>query len=93
MQAMGLPAVSSLHADIPEVVVDGETGLLAPERDVEGLADRLGYLVEHPDKWPSMGKAARAHIESSYEVKTQVARLETLYDCLIQRTAEMCLDQ
>ncbi|MCK5644760.1 MAG: glycosyltransferase, partial [Gammaproteobacteria bacterium] len=34
-QATGLPVISSYHADIPEVVVDGKSALLAPERDVE----------------------------------------------------------
>ena len=37
-QATGLPVISSYHADIPEVVVDGKSALLAPERDVGMLA-------------------------------------------------------
>ena len=40
-QATGLPVISSYHADIPEVVVDGKSALLAPERDAETLAKHL----------------------------------------------------
>jgi hypothetical protein len=32
-----------------------------------------------------MGSAARAHVEKHYNVGTQVARLEGLYDCLVER--------
>ncbi len=37
-QTTGLPVISSYHADIPSVVVDGKSALLAPEKDVETLA-------------------------------------------------------
>jgi len=36
-QATGMPTVSTFHADTPEVVVPGESALLSPERDVDGL--------------------------------------------------------
>ena len=39
--ATGLPVISSYHADIPDVVVDGKSALLAPERDVGTLAKHL----------------------------------------------------
>src|SRR5258707_11809281 len=38
--ATGLPVISTRHAGIPDVVVDGETGLLVEERDVEGMAQQ-----------------------------------------------------
>ena len=38
MAASGMPIVSTRHCDIPSVVLDGVTGLLAAERDSEGLA-------------------------------------------------------
>ena len=66
VQATGLPVISSYHADIPEVVVDGKSALLAPERDVETLAKHLWYLVEHPDVWGAMGRAGREHVEQEY---------------------------
>ena len=61
--ATGMPVVASFHADIPEVVRHGESGWLAPERDVEALAAHLVGLIEHPESWPAMGERGRRHIE------------------------------
>jgi colanic acid/amylovoran biosynthesis glycosyltransferase len=78
-QATGMPIVSTFHADIPEVVVPGESALLSAERDVDGLAENLAQLVAEPGKWEAMGKAGRAHVEAQHNVRVQVARLEQLY--------------
>jgi colanic acid/amylovoran biosynthesis glycosyltransferase len=72
--------ISSYHADIPEVVVEGKSALLAPEKDVEALAKHLEYLVEHLDVWVSMGRAGREHIEQKYDLKVQVEKLENIYN-------------
>ena len=78
-QATGLPIISSYHTDIPEVVVDGKSALLAPERDVGTLAKHLEYLVENPDVWEVMGRAGREHVEQEYDVMVQVGKLEGIY--------------
>lgn len=79
-QAAGLPVVATRHADIPEYVRDGESGLLAAEGDVEGLADCILQLVEAPESWAGMGRAGRKHVEENYNAATQAARLEEIYD-------------
>ncbi len=78
-QATGMPVVSTFHADIPEVVVDGKTGLLSPERDLEALTDNLEFLVAHPEGWGKMGQQGRSHIENEYDVKILARKLQTLY--------------
>ncbi len=79
-QAAGLPVVATYHADIPEYILDRQSGLLAPERDVEALAECIHTLVENPQRWPAMGRAGRRHVEQNYNAAVQCARLETLYD-------------
>jgi colanic acid/amylovoran biosynthesis glycosyltransferase len=79
-QASGMPVVASYHADIPEYVLDGQSGLLAPERDVEALAECIRTLVENPQRWATMGQAGRRHVEQNYNVAVQCAGLETIYD-------------
>jgi len=64
-QAIGLPVVSTLHNGIPEGVLNGQTGFLVPERDVDALTERLIYLIEHPELWPQMGMAGRKFVEDS----------------------------
>lgn len=82
MQASGLPVISTTHADIPEVVIDGRTGLLVPEHDIDGLAERLNYLVDHPQTWSVMGAAGRAHVQKEYDIAEQRRKLEIIYDRL-----------
>ena len=53
-QATGMPIVSTVHADIPEAVVPGESALLSAERDVDGLAENLAQVVAEPGKWEAM---------------------------------------
>ena len=84
-QATGMPIVSTFHADIPEVVIPGESALLSPERDVDGLAENLARLVAEPRKWEAMGKAGRAHVEAQHNVRVQVARLEELYSVITSK--------
>jgi colanic acid/amylovoran biosynthesis glycosyltransferase len=86
-QATGMPVVSTHHADIPEVVMDGQSGLLSPERDLEGLTHNLTKLIVTPALWESMGAAGRAHVEKHHDLRTQAARLEDLYDRVLQSPA------
>lgn len=83
MTASGMPVLSTTHCDIPEVVLDGQSGFLAPERDVEALAGKLELLVLHPELWPEMGRRGREHVEKEYDVRQQVAKLESIYDRLV----------
>ena len=85
MSAAGMPILSTFHCDIPEVVIDGQTGYLVPERDVEALAERLDYLVSHLEQWQEMGKKGRQHIEKEYNLTHQVEKLENIYADLIRR--------
>lgn len=77
--AMGLPAISTYHGGIPELVEDGISGFLVPERDVETLAEKLGILVKNPQLWPEMGKAGRAYVEEHYDLNKLNDTLVELY--------------
>ena len=83
MSASGMPVLSTLHCDIPEVIRNNESGFLVPEKDVDALIDRLEYLVTHPEKWGEMGHAGRKHIEQEYDSKKQATKLEKIYDGLV----------
>lgn len=83
--ASGLPAVASLHAGIPEVVQEGVSGFLYPERDEEGLAAGLVRLASDRALRARMGEAARRNIEDGYDGRKLAARLEGYYDELRER--------
>lgn len=86
LSAAGMPIVGFAHCDIPEVIVDGVSGLLVPEKDVDGLTNRLERLVTTPETWESMGEAGRKHIAAQYNAKTQVSRLEDIYLELLEES-------
>ena len=79
-QASGLPVISTDHGDIPEYVLDGESGYLAKEGDVAGLAELIRRVVLTPETWAQLGHRGRRHVEESYSASTQSARLESIYD-------------
>lgn len=79
MAATGMPVVSTKHCDIPHVVRHGATGLLAQERDVDGLVRHLKWLVDHPEQWNGMAEAAREHVEEEFNASVQGKRLAAIY--------------
>lgn len=81
--AMGLPVISTLHGGIPELVEDGVSGFLVPERNAELIAEKLTYLIEHPEVWTKMGKAGRARVEEKYDMNKLNDELIEIYQQLI----------
>jgi glycosyltransferase involved in cell wall biosynthesis len=61
-----LPVVSTFEGGIPEIVENGNTGLLVNQRDVEGIADKLEYFIKNPDKSRSMGEKGNERYEKNF---------------------------
>jgi colanic acid/amylovoran biosynthesis glycosyltransferase len=78
-QAAGLPILSTRHADIPEVVAEGESALLVSEGDWRALADDLTQLSRTPERWAEMGRAGHAHVAKAHDIRVEARRLEELY--------------
>lgn len=85
MEAMSgcLPVVSSRLSGIPELVQDGVSGILTEPGDVEGIANALQKLREHPELRFAMGKAGRAFVQENFDLKKNARKLIKL----IQTTA------
>lgn len=81
--ATGMPVVGFSHCDIPELVQDDVSGFLVPERDVDALAERLTYLIEHPEIWQKMGQAGRAFVEENYNIDKLNDKLVEIYKGLL----------
>ena len=80
--AMGLPVVSTQHSGIPELVEDGVSGFLVPERDWEALAEKINYLIQHRDIWVQMGQEGRLQVEKFYNIDLLNDRLIEIYQQL-----------
>lgn len=77
--ATGLPVISTYHSGIPELVTDGLSGLLVPERDAAAIADALAYLISHPEVCEEMGQAGRRQVERKFDTNALNKELEELY--------------
>ena len=82
-QAMGLPVIATLHNGFPESVVDGESGYLVPEKDVDSLTERLEYLIEKNADWPAMGRVGRKFVEENFDINKLNDRLVDIYHKII----------
>jgi len=85
--AAGTPAVASRVGGIPDVVDDGETGLLVPPKDAGALADALLELAAQPERRRLMGDTARAKVVPAYSLEEMVRQIEALYEELLDEKA------
>lgn len=83
--AMELPVVASDIHGIPDVVVDGETGLLVPPSDAAALADAIARLADDAPLRRAMGAAGRAYVERHYRWQDNAAQMERLYAATARR--------
>ena len=77
--ASGLPAIATRQSGIPELVRDGETGLLAAPGDVAGLRAALTAVLVDPDAAAERARAGRALVEREFDLARTSARLAALF--------------
>ncbi|MCU1266082.1 MAG: hypothetical protein JWM21_2400 [Acidobacteria bacterium] len=82
--ATGLPVVSTKHGGIPDVVIEGQTGFLVDECDVEGMAERMLRLARDPALAGTMGRNARTHIATNFSMDLSLGRLWSIIDSAIK---------
>ena len=75
-QAAGLPVVSCALRGVPDVVIDGRTGLLAPPADPPGFAAQLRSLLEDPARRRAMGGAAAAFVDAERDIGAAARTLD-----------------
>jgi glycosyltransferase involved in cell wall biosynthesis len=78
--ATGLPVVATHHAGIPEMVVDGEHGLVVPERDQAAIAAALRRLADDAELRTRLGIQAAERARDRGDAVRQTAALESIYD-------------
>lgn len=84
MEAMasGMPVLSTHHSGIPELIEDGRSGFLVPERDVGALAERIIFLARNANQWPELGRAGREKVMKDYNVERLNDDLVAMYHSL-----------
>lgn len=74
-QSQGLPVVATAVSAIPELVLDGETGLLVPPDDPPALATALSRMLRDPAARKTMGQAGEARVRSAFDLDRCIDRL------------------
>lgn len=82
-QLSGLPVVATRHAGIPEVVRDGETGLLVSEGDVDAMAAAMRRLVLEPDLAARLGAAGQQRVSGQFTVQHHWAAIAALLERIV----------
>lgn len=77
--ASGLPIVATRHGGIPEVIADGESGILRAEGDVDGLGEALLRLAADPALRERIARAGAESVRREFSEDRQIATLEAHY--------------
>lgn len=73
--ASGLPVISTRHSGIPELIEDGKTGFLAPERNARALANIIQAIARGQYDLPAITLAARATVSRRFNSRVEASRL------------------
>lgn len=76
----GLPVVATRVGGIPEIVQEGETGILVPPRDAAALASAILRLAQSPGEAQAMGERGRARVESVFDARLHAQKVADLYE-------------
>jgi len=77
--ALGTPCVSTPVTGIPEVIIDGETGLMVAESDTEALACALGSLLMNAELRESLALNARELMEREFDIHHNSAKIRQCF--------------
>ena len=87
MEAMAaeMPVVSTYYSGIPEIVEDGVTGYLVPERDTVALTEKLGMLAGNRDLRIAMGSKGRGKVAAEYNMEKLNRELFAIFKDLLKQ--------
>jgi glycosyltransferase involved in cell wall biosynthesis len=87
LEAMGCtrPVIASRVSALPEIVQDGETGLLVPPDDPPALAEAITKLLDDPDRAAALGRAGYERLQQHFSVEAMAQATLDVYTAVIQR--------
>jgi glycosyltransferase involved in cell wall biosynthesis len=83
--AVGLPVIATRVGGIPELVVDGETGLIVPPNNPIAFASALRNLVESPAISERMGQAGQKRVREFFSLDSEILAHVSVYQYLAKK--------
>ncbi len=83
--AAGLPVIATNVGGLPEVVTDGDNGLLIPPKDPEALAEALARLLDAPDFAKKLGENARRQVREHFSLDRLGREINEIYGELVEK--------
>lgn len=82
-QACGVPVIASKSSALPEIIKDGETGILCEQDSIPDFVSAVRSLAESSGRLQTMGRAARAYAEESFSMEVMVDRYLGIYSSML----------
>ncbi|MCC9061721.1 glycosyltransferase [Flavobacterium piscisymbiosum] len=81
--AAGLPVIATLHAGIPDVILNGQTGLLVSEHNVDEMAQKMLILLEDKELAIQLGENGKNRMKSEYTMQKHLNTIDELIDKIV----------
>lgn len=79
-QLAGLPVLSTQHAGIPDIVIEGQTGFLVLENDVNGMAASMEKILQNPNLAQNLGSKGKTRISENYTMDKYIQQLQKIIE-------------
>jgi glycosyltransferase involved in cell wall biosynthesis len=83
--AASKPVVATNGGGVPEIVLDGQTGLLVPMGDPAAMANAIRWMIDNPNSAAEMGWKGRRRVEENFTIEKTVTRVEAVLSGLLQK--------
>lgn len=82
--AMSLPVIATKVGGVPEVIINGETGILVPPGNSRAIAEGIISILNNKEKARTMGHNACLYVKSHFAINLMVEKIEKLYNDLLE---------
>jgi glycosyltransferase involved in cell wall biosynthesis len=82
--ASGKPVIGTKVGGIPDQIIDGYNGFLVKPKDPKEIADKILWLLDHPDAAKHMGMNGRKIVEEKFDINMRIEKIISLYESLLK---------
>jgi glycosyltransferase involved in cell wall biosynthesis len=79
----GIPVISTCHAGIPDVILDGKTGFLVEEHDVDGMAEKMIQLLKDRDLCIQLGKNGKQRVKANFSLQKHLYKIDSIIEQIV----------